>query len=199
MTKPPKRMEGLILGCCSARNLGSLTMIIIPAICKQKGSPFGEPGLCNQIWYGLCCSFYGVFLWSYVYNIMRISSSRIQKDNTSKDSNMLKASADISESHPHNFSETLYPTKDTMDDAYTILLPETNSEEKVSFPSKIKHCLRMISRNLNFKSMFAPSTLGAIAGFIIGVVPQIRNFIIGNNVPLHVVEDSSFHVGVCIP
>ena len=34
-------------------------MIIIPAICKQKGSPFGEPGLCNQIWYGLCCSFYG--------------------------------------------------------------------------------------------------------------------------------------------
>ncbi|KAG4951914.1 hypothetical protein JHK85_045781 [Glycine max] len=106
-----------------------------------------------------------VFLWSYVYNIMRISSSRIQKeDNTSKDSNMLKASADISESHPHNFSETLYPTKDTMDDAYTILLPETNSEEK-------------------------------IAGFIIGVVPQIRNFIIGNNVPLHVVEDSSFHVG----
>ncbi|KAG4941121.1 hypothetical protein JHK87_044992 [Glycine soja] len=61
---------------------------------------------------------------------MRISSSRIQKDNTSKDSNMLKASADISESHPHNFSETLYPTKDTMDDAYTILLPETNSEEK---------------------------------------------------------------------
>lgn len=77
---------------------------------------------------------------------MRISSSRIQKDNTSKDSNMLKASADISESHPHNFSETLYPTKDTMDDAYTILLPETNSEEKVrlatNFPFlKIYHLL----------------------------------------------------------
>ncbi|KAG5099748.1 hypothetical protein JHK82_044800 [Glycine max] len=74
---------------------------------------------------------------------MRISSSRIQKDNTSKDSNMLKASADISESHPHNFSETLYPTKDTMDDAYTILLPETNSEEKVrlatNFPYKKPH------------------------------------------------------------
>lgn len=59
---------------------------------------------------------------------------------------MLKASADISESHPHNFSETLYPTKDTMDDAYTILLPETNSEEKVrlatNFPFlKIYHLL----------------------------------------------------------
>ncbi|RZB47550.1 Protein PIN-LIKES 3 [Glycine soja] len=51
MTRPPKHMEGLILGCCSAGNLGNLSMIIIPAICKQKGNPFGEPDLCNQ--YGM--------------------------------------------------------------------------------------------------------------------------------------------------
>ncbi|KAH1043811.1 hypothetical protein AAZX31_09G178300 [Glycine max] len=187
MTRPPKRMEGLILGCCSA------------AICKQEGSPFGEPDLCNQ--YGmayaaLSMAIGAVFLWSYVYNLMRISSSRIQnEDRTSNDSSMLKASADISVSHPHNFSKTLNTTKGTVDNAYTILLPETNSEEKVSFPSKIRHYVRMISSHLNFKSMFAPSTLGAIAGFIIGVVPQIRNFMIGNNAPLHVVEDSASMLG----
>ncbi|KAL2999783.1 hypothetical protein AAZX31_09G178300 [Glycine max] len=156
MTRPPKRMEGLILGCCSA------------AICKQEGSPFGEPDLCNQ--YGmayaaLSMAIGAVFLWSYVYNLMRISSSRIQnEDRTSNDSSMLKASADISVSHPHNFSKTLNTTKGTVDNAYTILLPETNSEEK-------------------------------IAGFIIGVVPQIRNFMIGNNAPLHVVEDSASMLG----
>ncbi|RZB92852.1 Protein PIN-LIKES 1 isoform B [Glycine soja] len=150
MTRPPKRMEGLILGCCSAGNLGNLPMIIIAAICKQEGSPFGEPDLCNQ--YGmayaaLSMAIGAVFLWSYVYNLMRISSSRIQnEDRTSNDSSMLKAS------------------KGTVDNAYTILLPETNSEEK-------------------------------IAGFIIGVVPQIRNFMIGNNAPLHVVEDSASMLG----
>ncbi|KAH1151059.1 hypothetical protein GYH30_044844 [Glycine max] len=163
MTKPPKRMEGLILGCCSA----SMNSAKIIECRKQHIKAVLLENLVSAIKYGMAYAAVStaigvVFLWSYVYNIMRISSSRIQKDNTSKDSNMLKASADISESHPHNFSETLYPTKDTMDDAYTILLPETNSEEKVSFPSKIKHCLRMISRNLNFKSMFAPSTLGAV-------------------------------------
>ncbi|KAL2999782.1 hypothetical protein AAZX31_09G178300 [Glycine max] len=168
MTRPPKRMEGLILGCCSAGNLGNLPMIIIAAICKQEGSPFGEPDLCNQ--YGmayaaLSMAIGAVFLWSYVYNLMRISSSRIQnEDRTSNDSSMLKASADISVSHPHNFSKTLNTTKGTVDNAYTILLPETNSEEK-------------------------------IAGFIIGVVPQIRNFMIGNNAPLHVVEDSASMLG----
>ncbi|TKY58417.1 transporter C5D6.04 [Spatholobus suberectus] len=195
LTRPPKHMEGLILGCCSAGNLGNLPLIILPAICKEKGSPFGEPDVCHQ--YGmayasLSMAIGAVFLWSYVYNIMRISSSRIQKeDSTSNGSNILKASGEI----PDNFLETLNPTKDTMDDAYTILLPDAESEEKVSFPSKIKHRLRMISSNLNLKSMFAPSTLGAIAGFIIGVIPLVRNFIIGSDAPLHVVEDSASMLG----
>ncbi|TKY58416.1 hypothetical protein E2542_SST15477 [Spatholobus suberectus] len=137
-----------------------------------------------------------VFIWSYVYNIMTISSSRIQKeDNTSDDNSLLKASGEISESNPDNFSETLNPTEDTMDDAYTLLLPEAESKEKVSISSKIKHHLRMISSNLNFKAMFAPSTLGAIAGFIIGVIPQIRNLILGSSAPLHVVEESASTLG----
>ncbi|KAK7386586.1 hypothetical protein VNO78_26919 [Psophocarpus tetragonolobus] len=192
MTRPPKHMEGLILGCCSAGNLGNLPMIIIPAICKQKGSPFGEPDLCHQ--YGmayaaLSMAIGAVFLWSYVYNIMRISLRKIENEgSTSNDSNMLK-------SDPTNFSLTLNPNKDTVDNSYTILLPDTESEEKVSFPRKIKHYLRMISSNLNFKSMFAPSTLGAIAGFIIGVIPQIRNFLIDSDAPLHVVEDSASMLG----
>ncbi|XP_020203336.1 protein PIN-LIKES 3 [Cajanus cajan] len=199
MTRPPKQMEGLILGCCSAGNLGNLPMIIIPAICKEKGSPFGEPDLCHQ--YGmayasLSMAIGAVFLWSYVYNIMRISSSRIQKEeSTSIDNSILKASREKSESHQDKFSETLQPAKDTMDDAYTILLPGPESEEKVSFSTKIKHHLRMISSNTNFKAMFAPSTLGAILGFIIGVIPQIRNFIIGNNAPLRVAEDSVSMLG----
>ncbi|CAJ1942145.1 unnamed protein product [Sphenostylis stenocarpa] len=150
ITRPPKHMEGLILGCCSAEipeapsplpaigNLGNLPMIIIPAICNEKGSPFGEPDLCHQ--YGmayasLSMAIGAVFLWSYVYNIMRISSSRVQKeDNT------------------------------TIDDAYTILLPDEESEKK-------------------------------ICGYIIGVVPQIRNFAIGNEAPLRVVEDSASMLG----
>ena len=63
---------------------------------------------------------------------MRISSSRIQKeDNTGNGINILKASAEASESRTDNFSETLNPTKDATDDAYTLLLPHAKPEEKV--------------------------------------------------------------------
>ncbi|QCD82194.1 Auxin efflux carrier [Vigna unguiculata] len=197
ITRPPKHMEGLILGCCSAGNLGNLPMIIIPAICKEKDSPFGEPDLCHQ--YGmsyavLSMAIGAVFLWAYVYNIMRICSSRIQKEDTTNN-DLLKVSMEISESDPNNLSETLNPTEDTMDDAYTILLSDEEPEKKVSFPSKIMHHLRVISSNLNLKSIFAPSTIGAIVGFFIGVIPQIRNLTIGSNAPLRVVEDSASMLG----
>ncbi|XP_019446919.1 PREDICTED: protein PIN-LIKES 3-like isoform X2 [Lupinus angustifolius] len=184
ITRPPKHMEGLVLGCCSAGNLGNLLIIIIPAICKEKGSPFGEPDVCNQ--YGmayasLSMAIGAIFIWSYVYNIMRISANKVHKEvNTSNDHSILKGSEEISESQQ---------------DTYTILLSNTECEEKVPFSVKVKKHLRMISDKFNFASIFAPSTIGAIIGFIIGVIPQIRNLLIGNDAPLHVIEDSATMLG----
>ncbi|KAK7346256.1 hypothetical protein VNO80_20771 [Phaseolus coccineus] len=199
ITRPPKHLEGLILGCCSAGNLGNLPIIIIPAMCKESGSPFGDPDVCYQ--YGmayasLSMAIGAVYIWSYVYNIMRISSTRTQKeDGSSNDNSIMKASGGTSESLSHHFSQTLNPTKDTMDDAYTLLLPEAESEKKVSISSKIKNRVRVISSNLNFKAMFAPSTIGAIAGFLIAVISPLRNLIIGSGAQLHVVQESISMLG----
>ncbi|XP_027345036.1 protein PIN-LIKES 3-like isoform X2 [Abrus precatorius] len=190
ITRPPKHLEGLILGCCSAGNLGNLPMIIIPAICKEKGSPFGDSDVCYQYgmaYVSLSMAIGAVFLWSYVFNIMRISSRRIQNEGSK-----LKASEEMPQ--PDNFSETQNPAKDALNDAYAILLPKEESEEQISIADKIKHNFRMVSSNFNFKAIFAPSTLG-IAGFIIGVIPQIRNFVIGSDASLHVVEDSLSMLG----
>ncbi|XP_016206581.1 protein PIN-LIKES 3-like [Arachis ipaensis] len=52
------------------RKLRNLPIIIIPAICKDKGSPFGDPDVYYT--YGMIGS---VYIWSYVYNIMRVSGS----------------------------------------------------------------------------------------------------------------------------
>ncbi|XP_004509473.1 protein PIN-LIKES 3-like [Cicer arietinum] len=177
ITRPPKHLQGLILGCCSAGNLGNLPIIIIPAICKEKGSPFGDPDLCHKYgmaYVSLSMAIGAVFLWTYVYNIMRISSSRAKL-------------MEISESQPE--------TIDSAKDAYTLLLPNTEFEEKVSFSDKIKLQLRKILRNLNFKTIFAPSTIGAITGFCIGVISPIRKLMIGNSAPFHVIEDSASMLG----
>ncbi|MCL7035207.1 hypothetical protein MKW94_018200 [Papaver nudicaule] len=42
LLKPEPYLEGLVIGSCSAGNLGNLMYIVVPAICLEKGSPFGH-------------------------------------------------------------------------------------------------------------------------------------------------------------
>ncbi|GAU28084.1 hypothetical protein TSUD_223250 [Trifolium subterraneum] len=186
LTRPPKNIEGLIVGVCSAGNLGNLPIIIIPAICKDKGSPFGDPDIG------------AIFIWTYVYNIMRISSSKVQKEgNKSSDSITLEASRDVLESFTEEESDTINAVKGNVDDSY-ILLPSMNdSEQKMKghILDKMKYQCGMILTNPNFRGIFSPATLGAIVGFTIGVVPKLNSLMIGSNAPLHVIEDSASMLG----
>ncbi|CAL5188295.1 unnamed protein product [Lathyrus oleraceus] len=194
LTRPPKNIEGLIVGVCSAGNLGNLPIIIIPAICQDKGSPFGDPDVCYQ--YGmayasLSMAIGAIFIWTYVYNIMRISSSNVQKEgNESSDSVTLATSEDVSESPIEGCSENI-------NSAYRLLLSKNESEQevKVRIFDKIMHKCGMILDNPNFRGVFSPATLGAIVGFIVGVVPQLHSLMIGSNAPLHVIEDSASMLG----
>ncbi|KAL2348726.1 hypothetical protein Fmac_002726 [Flemingia macrophylla] len=201
LTRPPKHLEGLILGVCSAGNLGNLPIIIIPAICKDKGSPFGDSDVCyryGMAYASLSMAVGAVYIWTYVYNIMRVSASIVPKDDYRTSSFKLEASGEILElPSDEETSEPKTPTKDNMDDAYAVLLSSNESEETVKVPIsvKIKHLLGKLVVNSNFRAIFSPATLGAIVGFIIGVVPQIRKLMIGSDAPLHVIEDSVTMLG----
>uniref|UniRef100_A0A453L4I5 Uncharacterized protein n=1 Tax=Aegilops tauschii subsp. strangulata TaxID=200361 RepID=A0A453L4I5_AEGTS len=86
VTGAPLKLRGLILGCCSAGNLGNIFLIIIPALCKEKGSPFGAPDVCQT--YGLAYSSLSlaigaVFLWTGAYNIIRANSNVTEGDGSS--------------------------------------------------------------------------------------------------------------------
>ncbi|CAN0924293.1 Protein PIN-LIKES 3 [Linum grandiflorum] len=93
LTKPPKELKGLIIGCCAGGNLGNLLMVLIPAVCKEKASPFGSPDVCQS--YGLAyvsvsMAVGAVYIWTYVYNIMRASitnEAAVVNDNHDEDCN----------------------------------------------------------------------------------------------------------------
>ncbi|KAI3409614.1 uncharacterized protein J3R85_019090 [Psidium guajava] len=137
-SQAPDHLQGLVLGCCAAGNLGNMPLIIIPAVCREKGSPFGDPESCNthgMAYASLSMAIGAIYMWSYVYNIMRL------------------------------------------------------------FSTKIKKFLRMIQTNINPRTLFAPSTIGAIVGFIVGTTPPLRKATIGDSAPLHVVQDSASFLG----
>ncbi|PON73242.1 Auxin efflux carrier [Trema orientale] len=174
-TRPPQHLRGLILGCSAAGNLGNLPLIIIPALCKEEGSPFGDPDVCYT--YGMAyvslsmalvmvnLQIGAICLWSYVYNIVRLSSRSIKDIPVSKYSRESSNSSDAGSSiEPLLLSSPeLVPP---VDDAGGYALPRTVHEGKAE-----------------------------IVGFIIGLVPQIRKSMIGGSAPLRVIQDSASLLG----
>ncbi|KAF3446943.1 hypothetical protein FNV43_RR12123 [Rhamnella rubrinervis] len=206
-TRPPTHLRGLILGCCAAGNLGNMLLIIIPAVCKEKGSPFGNSDSCYN--YGLAyaslsMAIGAIYLWSYVYNIVRISS-RSGKDSRGKEFCISKSSRESSTSDLGSCTEPLLSSKEFAlpgagDDADHYALPRTISEGKpevvaVSDHLGMKQRLEGMFRKLNLKSVLAPSTIGAFVGFIIGIVPQIRKSMIGGGASLRVIQDTASLLG----
>ncbi|XP_074308680.1 protein PIN-LIKES 3-like [Silene latifolia] len=182
LTNAPKHLKGLIIGACSAGNLGNMIIIIIPAICKEKGSPFGAPDVCHtygMAYASLSMALGAIFLWSYVYNIVRISS----KDTTEIAAGDDESNGDASVEY---IREPLLPSTDSS---------TMHSVDQIPLLSGIKDRFRKFSKMINLKSVLAPSTSGAIVGFAIGVIGPIRKLLIGNDAPLHVIEDTAYLLG----
>lgn len=66
---------------------------------------------------------------------------------------------------------------------------------KVSIFTKIWQHLKMVSGKINMKAIFAPSTVGSIAGFVVGLVNPLQKLMIGSSAPLHVIDDSAYLLG----
>ncbi|KAK4347540.1 hypothetical protein RND71_033879 [Anisodus tanguticus] len=43
----PQQHHSLVISCCAAGNLGSMLLIIIPAVCEGKNSPSGDSSTCS--------------------------------------------------------------------------------------------------------------------------------------------------------
>lgn len=47
--RPPPHLRGLVVASCSAANFGNLLLIVIPAVCREDGNPFGgDKALCTS-------------------------------------------------------------------------------------------------------------------------------------------------------
>ncbi|CAO2831206.1 unnamed protein product [Amaranthus hypochondriacus] len=189
LTKAPKHVKGLIVASCSAGNLGNFPLIILPAMCKEKGSPFGAPDVCERnglAYASLSLALGTVYFWLYAYNIVRITSKEVLRD-VCNNSKAMSLEADAKADSPLHSS-----------DHHSLEAPSVSnslSESQIKKSGRLKQGLRKISKELNLKAVLAPSTIGAIVGFIIGMITPLRKLLMDKNAPLHVVGDTSFMIG----
>uniref|UniRef100_A0A803KWC3 Uncharacterized protein n=1 Tax=Chenopodium quinoa TaxID=63459 RepID=A0A803KWC3_CHEQI len=147
ITKAPRHLKGLIIGACSAGNLGKLPLIIVPAMCREKGSPFGDVDVCQS--YGLAYASLSMalgnfYMWLYTYNIIRIFSRDVIDDANHPEVG--------DESFGNNTEFLLKPTE------YSLMTPNN----KIPMSSKFQQLLSQFSGKINLKPLFSPSTIGVV-------------------------------------
>ncbi|KAJ6939946.1 protein PIN-LIKES 1-like [Populus alba x Populus x berolinensis] len=130
-----------------------------------------------------------VYLWSYVFNIVRASSfpSVKQFDKIHVD----ESSIETPKSELGSCKEPLLASENQAD-RYAL---RSSASDEMVVRSGLKQKIVVVFRNINWKSLFAPSTIGAIVGFVIGVIPLTRKLMVGNDAPLRVIQDSASLLG----
>ncbi|KAJ0255968.1 hypothetical protein HA466_0089950 [Hirschfeldia incana] len=173
ITKPPSHLRGLIVGCCASGNLGTMPLIIVPAICKQRGGPFRDPDNCQKYGMGyvvLSMTMGTIYSWTYVYNIMRVLISPIETQ----------------PSIESNYDTSKVPL---------ISSQEEEDNQKAGRWEKVKRRIVSLSEKVNLSTIFAPATIAAMIALVIGLITPLRKLIIGNGAPLGVLQDSLTLVG----
>ncbi|KAF5184569.1 Auxin efflux carrier family protein [Thalictrum thalictroides] len=100
-----------------------------------------------------------------------------------------------------SFKEPLLSSEDyliSVDPADQLALPCTRDKPKVKQVPFIVKCVqqsKMFAQKINLNKILAPSTCGVIVGFIVGLVPPVRNAMIGDSAPLRVILSSVNLVG----
>nr|KJB60463.1 hypothetical protein B456_009G306300 [Gossypium raimondii] len=193
LTKTPRHLQGIVIGCCSTGNLGNLLLIVFPDICDESNSPFSKLSTCStdaEAYASLSMAVGAIFTWAYAYPLV---SSYVIK-------NTEHSSIQSSEPSPDSCTEPLLSPSDSQiseDNSVVLELPLTNMQDgkKMSFKEKIAGCIKCITSKIDLEKVFVPSTVASIAGLIIGIVSPFRKVLIADNAPLRVINSSAALIG----
>ncbi|KAK8611024.1 hypothetical protein V6N13_131089 [Hibiscus sabdariffa] len=184
ITGTPPHLEGLIISCASAANLGNMLLIILPALCEEANSPFGDSSTCSaygEAYASLSLAIQAVYVWSVLYFIMRTSASHV-----------------VEEVPSETLTEPLLISRGTSEDIiYRVDLPQSMDEgnQKISTCARIKRCFMTVITSKSLRMIFAPSTIAAIIGFVVGIVSPFRKTLVASSGALHVVYSSIQLIG----
>ncbi|KAL5706084.1 Protein PIN-LIKES 7 [Ranunculus cassubicifolius] len=186
--KPEPHLEGLVIASCSAGNFGNLLLIVVPAICNEEGSPFGDKGICSTT--GLSYASFsmalgGFFIWSHTYHLIRTSGVTLRAIQAAKAIDVKTPNKDLdSNEETYLLNEQSQVEADTENQ---VIVPQFSGEfqKPGTIWDKLAGVLHMIVEEL-----LAPPTIAAIVGFIFGATPWLKKLIIGDNAPLRVIQDS---------
>ncbi|XP_074264317.1 protein PIN-LIKES 7-like [Silene latifolia] len=181
LLKPGLHLEGLIIACCSSANLGNLVLIIVPAICREDGSPFGsDHDACASI--GLSYASFsmalgGFFIWTYTYHLVKSSSLKFKALIAAEEEAIKQPNKDLEA----NENSHLLSGHNRQ---YAALIQPASPRKEEPIWRKVVDVFRQI-----LEELMAPPTVAAVFGLLFGAITWLKDLIIGESAPFHVIQD----------
>ncbi|XP_073295679.1 protein PIN-LIKES 7-like [Primulina huaijiensis] len=175
--KPEPHIQNLVIAMSSAGNLGNILLIIIPAICKEGGSPFGEKSVCSKVglsYVSFSMALGAFYIWTYTYHLIRSAGVKYRA---------IQLIVDDRES-------TEEPNKDLeASNEDSLLLNGSHHKTESKENPTLWNQILGISHKI-WEELLSPPVVAAVIGLMFGGVTWLRNLIIGDNAPLGVIQDS---------
>ncbi|KAJ1298970.1 hypothetical protein BS78_01G495100 [Paspalum vaginatum] len=193
--RPGEHLQGLIIACCSSGNWGTIPLMIVPAICNEEGSPFGDAGTCNSLglsYVSLSMALGNFFIWTHSYSTMKRSAL------------LYKASC---RDHAQTDTTKEHFREDAAGDYVPFLpltsenFPEGGEGNLISSPlprndiraSLLSYYLRRAEGLLVeiLKELWSPPSVAAVVGFSVGAIEKVKSLVTEEGSPLRVIQDST--------
>ncbi|KAL0431039.1 UNVERIFIED_CONTAM: protein PIN-LIKES 7 [Sesamum radiatum] len=189
--RPQPHLQDLIIAICASGNLGNILLIIIPAICKEDGNPFGEEAVCTRVglsYVSFSMALGAFYIWTYTYHLIRSAASKYRAMLEDVEEPSKEANKDL-EANERTLllnGEEHVPISTNADEDHSRKSPRNDQwKQSATVWNQILGIFHQIVEELK-----APPVLAAIIGLIFGGVTWLRNLIIGENAPLRVIDDS---------
>ncbi|CAM6025895.1 unnamed protein product [Sphagnum balticum] len=198
--KPPKHLNHLTIACCSAGNTGNLLMVLIPGICIEKDSPFGDSNVCSEN--GLAYVSFGmwmaiVLVWTFIHHLMKpihgtyelgYDNSSLIVANSNMDNTIMGHELLNDPSLIHSNKMTPIETLSSIHSTSTVT---TMDHEIFSLQSR----LMKIGERLHLQEICTPPTIAAFAALVIGACAPLKALCFGPQAPLRFLTDCAKILG----
>ncbi|XP_024975552.1 protein PIN-LIKES 7-like [Cynara cardunculus var. scolymus] len=201
LIKPKPHLEGLIIAMCSTGNFANLLLIMVPAICTDDGSPFGDHSICKAK--GLSYASFSMALgsfytWTCTYQMVQGSALRFNAmKETEKLLNVASNDLDTNQNtrllsredpdHIDGITPSSNLTSSDTENQHIVYQGSSGNEAKKdgSFSDRLVEILKKL-----LEQLLAPPTLGSFAGLVFGAIPWVKSLLVGEKAPLRALQDS---------
>ncbi|CAN6290808.1 unnamed protein product [Urochloa humidicola] len=197
---PGEHLQGVVIACCSSGNWGTIPLMIIPAICNEEGSPFGDTNTCNSLglsYVSLSMALGNFHIWTHSYSVMKRSAKLYKAKCKNYHAQVGASKEHLGQDASGDYVDFLPTASEICSNdvgSNFITSPLTSNDVRASFLSEYLRRGKDLLVEI-LKELWSPPSIAALVGFTVGAIDKMKSLVTEEGSPLRVIHDSTKLLG----